>query len=146
MPPDSAVTMADAEVDLDDEQYDSTDDEDFTLDQAADEDDAELSSSDDEGETAVAGEPAAKKRKTTKAKTGDVAAAAAEDAELDSGDEAMIRKAEKRKRKRKAGKKGAAAAEDDEDDVDFDEDEGGTGGFVRTRAMKMRMYGVLKPL
>jgi hypothetical protein len=139
MPPDPTVTMADAEVDLDDEQYDSSDDEDFTLDQAAGEDDAELSSSDDEGETAT-GEPAAKKRKT-KAKTGD-AGAGAEDAELDSGDEAMIRKAEKRKRKKKAGKKGAA---DDVDDEDFDDDEGGAGGFVRTRAMKMRMYVVLNP-
>ncbi|OJI97180.1 hypothetical protein ASPVEDRAFT_118677 [Aspergillus versicolor CBS 583.65] len=55
----------------------------------------------------------------------------------------MIRKAEKRKRKKKAGKKGAA---DDVDDEDFDDDEGGTGGFVRTRAMKMRMYEERKPL
>ncbi|KAL4809312.1 bucentaur or craniofacial development-domain-containing protein [Aspergillus unguis] len=115
--------MADADIDLD-EQYDSADDEDFTLDQAGDEDDAELSSSDEEAGTA---EPGAKKRKKTK--TGDPE----DNEELDSGDEAMIRKAEKKKKK-----KGA----EDEDD----EEEGGTGGFVRTRAMKMRIQEERKPL
>ncbi|CBF88432.1 hypothetical protein AN0965.2 [Aspergillus nidulans FGSC A4] len=117
-------------MDLDDEQYNSAEDEDFTLDQAAEDDDAELSSSDDEPTT----EPVAKKRKT-KDKSGDVTQV---DAELDSGDEAMIRKAKEKKLKQKHGKKGS---DDEEDmDVNFDDDEGGTGGFVRTRAMKMQMY------
>ncbi|KAL4873804.1 SWR1-complex protein 5 [Aspergillus spectabilis] len=119
--------MADAEIDLDDEQYDSAEDEDFTLDQAADEDDAELSSSDEDAAT----EPAAKRRKT-KTKPED---ASAEDADLDSGDEAMIRRAKEKKQKR--GKKSS----DDEH-----EDESGTGGFVRTRAMRMQIQEERKPL
>ncbi|RDW90244.1 putative Swr1p complex component (Swc5) [Aspergillus mulundensis] len=125
--------MADADVELDDEQYDSADDEDFTLDQAGDDDDAELSSSDEE----TSAEPAAKKRKTT----GKIGDAAHDDAELDSGDEAMIRKAKDKKQKQKRGKKGS----DNEDDVDFD-DEGGPGGFVKTRAMRMHMQEERKPL
>ncbi|KAL4818685.1 bucentaur or craniofacial development-domain-containing protein [Aspergillus spinulosporus] len=136
MPPDPTVTIADADIDLDDEQYDSAEDEDFTLDQAAEDDDAELSSSDDETTT----EPVAKKRKT-KDKSGDVTQ---DDVELDSGDEAMIRKAKEKKLKQKHGKKGS---DDEEDvDVDFDDDEGGTGGFVRTRAMRMQMQEERKPL
>ncbi|KAL4989175.1 bucentaur or craniofacial development-domain-containing protein [Aspergillus falconensis] len=131
--------MAEAEIDLDDEQYDSADDEDFTLDQAADgDDDAELSSSDDD----TAAEPVARKRKA-KDKSGD---ATQEDVELDSGDEAMIRKAKEKKQKQKQ-KRGKKGSDDEEDvDVDFDEDEGGTGGFVRTRAMKMRIQEERKPL
>ncbi|KAL4766484.1 putative Swr1p complex component (Swc5) [Aspergillus foveolatus] len=136
MPLDPA-TIADADMELDDEQYDSAEDEDFTLDQAAEDDDAELSSSDDETTT----EPVAKKRKA-KEKSGDVTQV---DAELDSGDEAMIHKAkEKKLKQKKHGKKGS---DDEEDvDVDFDDDEGGTGGFVRTRAMKMQMQEERKPL
>ncbi|KAL4993000.1 bucentaur or craniofacial development-domain-containing protein [Aspergillus recurvatus] len=138
MPPDPTVTMAEADIGLDDEHYDSADDEDFTLDQAAaadDDDDAELSSDDE-----TAAEPAAKKRKT-KDKSGD---ATQGDVELDSGDEAMIRRAREKKQKQTRGKKGS----DDEEnvDMDFDEDEGGTGGFVRTRAMKMRIQEERKPL
>ncbi|KAL4944431.1 hypothetical protein BDV06DRAFT_220276 [Aspergillus oleicola] len=128
--------MADTELDLDDEQYDSADDEDFTLDQAADEDEAELSSSGDEA--AGDAEPSGKKKR----KKGDkVDAAADEDGELDSGDEAMIRKAKDRK-KRKKGKKGA----DDDEDMDFDNEEGGTEMFVRTRAMKSKIQEERKPL
>ncbi|KAL4774679.1 bucentaur or craniofacial development-domain-containing protein [Aspergillus nidulans var. acristatus] len=123
-------------MDLDDEQYNSAEDEDFTLDQAAEDDDAELSSSDDETTT----EPVAKKRKT-KDESGDVTQ---DEAELDSGDEAMIRKAKEKRLKQKHGKKGS---DDEEDvDVDFDDNEGGTGGFVRTRAMKMQMQEERKPL
>ncbi|KAL4795689.1 bucentaur or craniofacial development-domain-containing protein [Aspergillus venezuelensis] len=134
MPPDPAVTMADTEIDLDDEQYDSADDEDFTLDQAGDEDDAELSSSGDED-----AEPSGKKRKK-KADKGD--ATAEEAGELDSGDEAMIRKAKDRKKRKKGGKKGS----DDDADMDFDDEEGGAGGFVRTRAMKSKIQEERKPL
>ncbi|KAL4880918.1 bucentaur or craniofacial development-domain-containing protein [Aspergillus karnatakaensis] len=118
--------MADAEIDLDEDQYDSADDEDFTLDQAADEDDADLSSSDEETAT----EPAAKRRKTKdKPEDGPI-----QDADLDSGDEAMIRKAKEKKQKR--GKKS----------LDDDEDEGGTGGFVKTRAMRLQIQEERKPL
>ncbi|KAL2858066.1 bucentaur or craniofacial development-domain-containing protein [Aspergillus pseudodeflectus] len=130
--------MADPDLDLDDEPYDSAEDEDFSLDQAAnDDEDAELSSSDEETESA---EPAAKRRKTKK-DTKDSAALGIE--ELDSGDEATIRKVKERKQKQ-GGKKSSSS---DEDDVDFDDDEeGGEGGFVRTRAMKMRIQEERKPL
>ncbi|KAJ5167485.1 SWR1-complex protein 5 [Penicillium canariense] len=119
----SADPTAPSAVDLDDEPYDSAEDEDFQLDAA--QDGSELSSSDDEP-----AEPAKKKRKTEKQDE-----ITAED--LDSGDEATIQKARDRLNKKKKTKKqgkGKTAANDE--DVDFDEDEGGTGGFVRTRAMK----------
>ncbi|KXG49308.1 Craniofacial development protein 1/Bucentaur [Penicillium griseofulvum] len=116
--------------DLDEEAYDSAEDEDFELDAAPD--DSDLSS--DADETA---EPAKKKRKT------DTKAQIPEDAELDSGDEATIRKAREKKERKTKGKKlkGKRARDSDEDDVDLDmdDDEGGTGGFVRTRAMKQQI-------
>ncbi|CAI7599968.1 unnamed protein product [Penicillium glandicola] len=115
--------------DLDEEAYDSAEDEDFELDAAPD--DSDLSSDADEAE------PAKKKRKT------DTQSQIPKDAELDSGDEATIRKArEKRERKTKGKKtKGKRARDSDEDDgdIDMDDDEGGTGGFVRTRAMKQQI-------
>ncbi|KAJ6191474.1 hypothetical protein N7519_001495 [Penicillium mononematosum] len=117
-------------LDLDEEAYISAEDEDFQLDAAPDESD--LSSDADE-----AAEPAKKKRKT------DTQSHIPKDAELDSGDEATIRKAKEKKQK-KTGKKpkGQRARDSDEDDVDIDmdDDEGGTGGFVRTRAMKQQIY------
>ena len=115
-----------AAVDLEGEPYDSAEDEDFQLEAAQDE--SELSSSDDDAE------PAKKKRKTEKK------IEIPED-ELDSGDEATIRKARERQEKKRKGKKGKGKNAPDDVDIDFDdEDEGGTGGFVRTRAMKkMRM-------
>lgn len=112
-------------ADLDDEPYDSAEDEDFQLDAAQDE--SELSDEDE------AAEPAKKKRKTDKAEI------PAED--LDSGDEAMVRNAREKRRKQK-GKKGKARQAEEDEDIDFDDDEeGAPGGFVRTRAMKLRMYG-----
>lgn len=116
----SAITAAD----LDDEPYDSAEDEDFSLDAAPDESDL---SSEDEAE------PAKKKRKTDKK------AEIPED-ELDSGDEATIRKAKERKAKKRKGKKAKGKAAEDDEDIDLDDEEdGGTGGFVRTRAMKKHM-------
>jgi hypothetical protein len=123
-----AATVAD--LDIDNEQYDSAEDEDFQLD--PDQEDAGLTGSDSDDE---ATEPAAKRRKTGPNK------AATEDKELDSGDEAMIQKVKARKEGKQRGKKSQGTASDeDEDDVDFDDDdEGGPGDFVRTRAMRMRM-------
>ncbi|PLB44609.1 BCNT-domain-containing protein [Aspergillus steynii IBT 23096] len=136
------------DLDVEDEQYDSEEDEDFQLDDAAggQEDEDGLSSSDSD-EEAGAGEPANKKRKTGKRQNAD-------DEELGSGDEATIQKAKAKKskgKKQKKSKEGGGAKgdddEDDEDDVDFDDDEeGGPGGFVRTRAMKMRTQEERKPL
>lgn len=120
----------------DDEAYDSAEDEDFQLDDAGGDRDSDVSSSEDEGEEADTTRPA-KKRKLDKSpakrKKGQDAG---EDAELDSGDEVTIRKAREKKQARKAGK-----GKDDDDDIDFDEedDEGGQGGFVKTRAMRMQM-------
>lgn len=118
----SADPTVPSAADLDDEPYDSAEDEDFQLDAVQDESDL---SSDDEAE------PAKKKRKTDKK-----AEIPAE--ELDSGDEVTIQRARERRSKKRKGKK--SKAHEDEDDIDFgDEDEGGTGGFVRTRAMKQHM-------
>ncbi|GFF31827.1 SWR1-complex protein 5 [Aspergillus lentulus] len=130
-----AATVAD--LDFDNEQYDSAEDEDFQLD--PDQEDADLTGSDSDDEATA---PAAKRRKTGPNK------AAIEERELDSGDEAMIQKVKARKEGKQKGKKSQATASDeDEDDVDFDdEDEGGPGGFVRTRAMRMRMQEERKPL
>lgn len=107
------------DLDIGDEPYESAEDEDFQLDDVHDESDASASEDEDTG-------PARKKRRTK---------AAEEDAgELDSGDEVTIQKAKDRKRKgRKSKSKGT-----EDDDMDFDDEEGGPGGFVRTRAMKMR--------
>lgn len=112
-------------ADLDDEPYDSAEDEDFQLDAAQDE--SELSEEDE------AAEPVKKKRKTEQKADipGD---------ELDSGDEITIRKARERRSKKRKGKKGKGKQADEDDEIDLEDDgEGGTGGFVRTRAMKSRM-------
>jgi hypothetical protein len=120
----SADPNAPSALDLDDEPYESTEDEDFQLDPAQNE--SELSSSEDE-----TAEPAKKKRKTDK--TAEIVLD-----ELDSGDEATIQKARDKRNKLKK-KKGKGKNAVDDEDLDFDEDEGGTGGFVRTRAMKKHM-------
>ncbi|KAF9887558.1 Craniofacial development protein 1 [Aspergillus nanangensis] len=116
-------------LDLEGEQYDSAEDEDFQLDDAPD--DGDITSEDENDE-----EPAKKRRKQTKTETaGDIAG-------LDSGDEVTIQNAKSKKRKQTGKKpkgKGTARDEDEDDDIDFDEDEGGPGGFVRTRAMRMRL-------
>jgi hypothetical protein len=115
------------DLDIDDEQYDSADDEDFQIDAA--QDDAEITSSDSDEETA---EPASKRPKTGKKEPEQ------KDKELDSGDEATIKKAKAKKEKKQKGKK-SGKVDEEEDDVDFDDEEGGPGGFVRTRAMRMQM-------
>ncbi|KAJ5100022.1 hypothetical protein N7532_007023 [Penicillium argentinense] len=125
----SADPATQSVADLENEPYESDEDEDFQLDDAQDE--SELSD-DDEPQAG----PAKKKRKTDK---GD---GASEDIELDSGDEVTIRKAQDKRKKWKR-KKGKAV--DDDMDLD-DDDEGGTGGFVRTRAMKMQIQEERKPL
>ncbi|KAJ5226457.1 hypothetical protein N7468_007682 [Penicillium chermesinum] len=111
-----------AAAELEDEPYDSAEDEDFQLE--AVQDDSDLSSDSD-------AEPAKKKRKTDKKSD-----APAED--LDSGDEVTIKKAqEKREKRRKRNARGKNARDDDLDLSD--DDEGGTGGFVRTRAMREKI-------
>lgn len=103
-----------------DEEYDSNEDEDFNPEAApaADEDVSASSDSDEEGDNSA---PAAKKKSkpnSAKRKVPDTI-----DEELDSGDEATIKE---RKRKRRKGK--AVGAE---------EDSGGEGGLVKTRAQRL---------
>ncbi|KAE8142538.1 bucentaur or craniofacial development-domain-containing protein [Aspergillus pseudotamarii] len=124
------------DLDLEDEQYDSADDEDFQVDAAQDDAD-DLTGSDSEDEPI---EPATKKRKAGNK------APEQEDNNLDSGDEATIQKAKTKRAKKQKGKDEDGDDEDDVDDVDFDDEEGGPGGFVRTRAMKMRTQEERKPL
>ena len=101
-----------------DELDDAASDEDFNPDEALQDEDS--SSSEDEPL------PSAVKSRTPKRKRrrdNDVI-----DAEFDSGDEATIQ--ERRNKKRKSG-------------VDADvssDDEGGEGGFVRTRAQRLHEY------
>ncbi|OJJ45771.1 hypothetical protein ASPZODRAFT_17212 [Penicilliopsis zonata CBS 506.65] len=128
-------TVQATELDLDNEAYDSAEDEDFEFDAAQDDSDVSLSS-DDENEA----KPATKRRKLNKK------VREPEEKELDSGDEATIRKA---KEKRHKGKKSKDDAKEDkdEDDICFDdEEESGAGGFVKTRAMRMQMIEERKPL
>ncbi|KAJ5088505.1 hypothetical protein N7456_012121 [Penicillium angulare] len=127
----SADATLSAAVDLDDEPYDSAEDEDFQLEGA--QDDSDLSSGDEED-----AEPAKKKRKSNKK------AEIPQEEDLDSGDEATIRKAREKREKKRKGKKSKGKHADD--DMDWDDEEGGTGGFVRTRAMKQHIQEERKPL
>ncbi len=122
------------------DDYNSSEDEDFKPETYADAPVSDSSGSDNEvngvGEDdKIAGGKGKRKRKehgkevgAKKAKTTTVAEGN-ELAELDSGDEATIRKGKRRKGKAK-GELGDA-------DVD-DDDEGGEGGLVKTRAQKAK--------
>lgn len=101
----------------DDEQYVSADDSDFAPDEAP-----EVASSDSEGEGEA---PTSKKRKQTSvADTGD----AIDDADADnSGDEAIINRGKKKLKRSK------------DKDV-LDDEEGGEGGLVKTRAQRAQEY------
>lgn len=127
----STITMAPPILDevVDDENYASSEDEDFVPDEApaavasASESESEPEG-EGEGETpaeAKKGKPAAKRKR------GKQAAAGGEDAEdigfENSGDEAIIGKGLKKQRRRRR------RGEEEE------EDEGGEGGFVKTRRM-----------
>jgi len=104
-------------------QDDSSSDEDFNPEAQAAE--VESSSSDDDEGASTA--LSTKKRGTKRARDDD-----GDDAELDSGDEATIQEPKKQKRRKK--KKGVL---EDYDGGDFlSDDEGGAGGFVRTRAQR----------
>jgi hypothetical protein len=94
------------------EEYDENADEDFNPDKAAEEAAGSSSSDDDEEAANAKAEPKSKKRKTT----------ALIEAELDSGDEATIKALPRKKRKKDAE----------------DEDSGGEGGFIRTRAQRVQ--------
>lgn len=109
-------------LDVDDESYDSSQDEDFQPDEAAADDVSALSTDEDDVESSRP----TKRRKLGKSANKDCEAQD-EDLELASGDEATIRKAKERSKR-----KGA-----EDDDVVQDE-RFGEGLFVRTRAMRMK--------
>ncbi|GAB1734538.1 hypothetical protein NU195Hw_g2803t1 [Hortaea werneckii] len=117
MAPKKAADQTALERDMQEEEepYDENADEDFNPDEAGGEDE-EGSSSDDE-DVAVA-KPARKDKKRKADDTGGE--------ELDSGDEATIQ--ERRKKRKRKGKETAGAA---------DEESGGEGGLIRTRAQRL---------
>lgn len=101
-----------------DELDDTASDEDFNPDDAAQ--DEESSSSEDETQPSA---NQSRKPKGKRKRDGDTI-----QAEFDSGDEATIQ--ERRNKKRKSG-----------EDAEFlSDDEGGEGGFVRTRAQRHQEY------
>lgn len=126
-----------SKADLADEPYDSAEDEDFEFDATHDESDVSSSSDSEPDATAAATtatatdsslEPARKKRKHN----GELYSEAFE---MDSGDEAAIRGAKALTHKQKRSRAGEAGSDFETDE----DDEGGLGGFVKTRAMRMQM-------
>lgn len=108
------------------DDYASSEDEDFNPTEVGAHDDEDVSaSSGDEEIPATAAAPKARKS-AKKRKQAD----ADQEAELDSGDEATIQEFEKKKRRKKAA---AAAAVDDGDS-------GGEGGLIKTRAQRRAEY------
>ncbi|KAM0127041.1 hypothetical protein ACHAO1_009730 [Botrytis cinerea] len=113
-----------------DEEYASSEDEDFAPDTAPAQEESSESEAEDEDSTAVTNKA---KKETTKRKRGNDEEA--EDAGFEnSGDEAIIEKGlKKRKKKSKKGGK-------------EEEDEGGEGGLVKTRSMRAQEKVEKKPL
>ncbi|KAG4030273.1 hypothetical protein MFRU_012g00190 [Monilinia fructicola] len=114
-----------------DEEYASSEDEDFAPDAAPTQEESSESEPEDADSTAVVDQP---KRKATKRKRGDEEEA--EDAGFEnSGDEAIIEKGLKRRKKK--SKKGGKDEEDDE---------GAEGGLIKTRSMRAQEKIEKKPL
>ncbi|KAI7977575.1 hypothetical protein EIK77_000525 [Talaromyces pinophilus] len=130
-----------AALDVDNENYDSEADSDFQLDEADVAGDDSGLSSEEEDEDEVDNTRPTKKRKLDAAHKGPKNRKAADEGEmeLDSGDEATILKAKSKKKK-----KGAEDAGNDDIDIELSEGEG--GGFVKTRAMRMKMQEDRRPL
>ncbi|KAK1586012.1 bucentaur or craniofacial development-domain-containing protein [Colletotrichum navitas] len=113
---------------VDDEEYESSQDSDFAPEDAIAADGAsEASDSETDGEDAAAAATKLAKRKR------DADGGEAEDAGFEnSGDEALIKKANKKRRRKTKDADAAAAAAAAPDE----EDEGGDGGLVKTRSMR----------
>ncbi|KAK0621188.1 bucentaur or craniofacial development-domain-containing protein [Bombardia bombarda] len=126
MPPDPTL-------DIEDDDYASSEDSDFAPDDVVDEASAseEEGGDDDTDKKSVAAAPAGKrKRPVTEAGTGGGGDDADDDVGfVNSGDEAIIEKGKKRRKKTKT-KDGAKADNGD------DEGEGGEGGLIKTRSMR----------
>ncbi|KIW04764.1 uncharacterized protein PV09_03955 [Verruconis gallopava] len=107
-----------------DEQYNSASDEDFNPDAVSAVEDSSSDEDAAEGRTvANSSRRQGTKRSREKIEIG---------AELDSGDEATIR--ERKRRQRRKGK--VDETEQSEDSTNVSSDDGGEGGFVRTRAQR----------
>ncbi|EEQ27115.1 swr complex subunit [Microsporum canis] len=135
--------------------YNSEEDSDFDEHSVAQgvSDEGESASEDEENDKDVDGERPRKKRKLSVERQEAEADSDEEfaEAELESGDEAMIKhakeKAEKRRRKKAADDTANTAVGSSGDDLDLDDDdEGGEGGFVRTRGMRMKVQEEKKSL
>lgn len=124
-------------LEVDNENYDSEEDSDFQLDEAdVAGDDSGLSSEDEDEEEADDARPTQKRKLDATHKLSIKKRKPRDDGEmeLDSGDEATISKAKSKKKKNKK-----ADEDGDEEDVDIELSEGEGGGFVKTRAMRMKM-------
>lgn len=109
-----------------DEHYASSEDSDFRPDDGAV---VERESEDSDSDDATEAPAAAKKDAPPTKRKREDAKVDLDDAEFDSGDEALIERAKKRQKKKNKKKKGKA--EDDEG-----AEEGGEGGLVKTRSMR----------
>lgn len=134
----SSVVLA-----TEDEPYNSEEDSDFDVNAPGDTvmDEQESASEEDDGDDN------SRPRKKRRLPAEEDAANYVE-GKLDSGDEATITKAkekmERMRRKKEKGKQGGKNGAADEEDFELDDDEaGGEGGFVRTRAMRMKQYAIL---
>lgn len=116
---------------MEDEQYASSEDSDFAPDAAP----AQEGESDQSDSEAEADDRPSKRRRTAAETNGSGNAGGGEDLGYDnSGDEAIIKKGEKKSKKRK-DKSGQRTDKDDDDD------EGGEGGLIKTRRQRAAEYG-----
>ncbi|USP80321.1 hypothetical protein yc1106_07595 [Curvularia clavata] len=120
-------TYGDEDLDINEEKYHESSDEDFDPNAAPAED---ASSSEDEDHVTI--EPAQRKSKRK----------ALKDEELDSGDEVTIQAARRKRSKKKGGK----ASKDDDADLIISDDEGGEGGLIKTRAQRRIEGKEFRPL
>lgn len=125
---------------LEEDNYRESEDEDFDVNAAP-----EISSSSEDEITADANTRPKKRRKISKddggaegSAKGDGEVYVMDMEELDSGDEATIRRAEKKKAKRKSKGKGKSGVGEEDGEEWEGESSGGEGGFVRTRGMRAK--------
>lgn len=120
-------TYGDEDLDINDDKYHESSDDDFDPNAAPAED---ASSSEDEDHVTI--EPAQRKSKRK----------APKDEELDSGDEVTIQAAQRKRSKKKGGK----GSKDDDADLIISDDEGGEGGLIKTRAQRRTEGKESRPL
>ena len=140
--PTATVTAATLEEEEEEEEtYNSSSDEDFDLENNAVGHEPVTESSDDENPTTAEGANGGRKGRTVKKRKAggdgdgeDLGGRGETGLELDSGDEATIRRGRKKRRRGKGDGSGGAGLEVAEEE----EEEGGEGGLVKTRAQRAR--------